>query len=60
MNYYKLINGETFVGVASQFDFREYHRKLNEIVTESKLKVKLRMSNFYNRNSGGYDGRFIS
>lgn len=29
MNYYKLINGETFVGIASQLDFREYQKKHN-------------------------------
>lgn len=27
MNYYKLINGETFVGIATQYDFREYQKK---------------------------------
>ena len=29
MNYYKLINGEVFVGIASQHDFREYQHKHN-------------------------------
>lgn len=29
MNYYKLINGENFVGIASQLDFREYQKKHN-------------------------------
>lgn len=29
MNYYKLINGETFVGIATQLDFREYQKKHN-------------------------------
>lgn len=29
MNYYKLINGENFVGIATQHDFREYQQKHN-------------------------------
>lgn len=29
MNYYKLINGVAFVGIASQLDFREYQKKHN-------------------------------
>lgn len=29
MNYYKMINGETFVGIVSQLDFREYQKKHN-------------------------------
>lgn len=27
MNYYKLISGENFIGIASQLDFREFQRK---------------------------------
>lgn len=29
MNYYKLINGENFVGIATQLDFREHQKKHN-------------------------------
>lgn len=29
MNYYKLIDGETFAGIATQLDFREYQKKHN-------------------------------
>lgn len=29
MNYYKLINGETFVGIATSLDFRTYQKKHN-------------------------------
>ena len=29
MNYYKMIDGGTFVGIATQLDFREYQRKHN-------------------------------
>lgn len=33
MNYYKLINGKNFVGVATQLDFREYQHKHNVLLT---------------------------
>lgn len=32
MNYYKLIDGETFVGIATQLDFRVYQRKHNVLL----------------------------
>lgn len=33
MSYYKLINGEIFVGIASPLDFREYQRKHNILLS---------------------------
>jgi len=33
VNYYKLINGKNFVGVATQLDFREYQHKHNVLLT---------------------------
>lgn len=36
MNYYKLINGETFVGIATQLDFLEYQAKHNILLACSE------------------------
>lgn len=52
MNYYKLINGETFVGIASQHDFREYQHKHNILLacTEETAQYVQSQDTLYHAN----------
>ena len=52
MNYYKLINGTTFVGVATQHDFRVFQHKHNIILacTEEQAQYVQCSNSFYRAN----------
>lgn len=52
MNYYKLIDGETFVGIATQLDFREYQKKHNILLacTEETAQYVQSEDSLYHAN----------